>query len=92
MRRNSSLSFVDEWKRKFEAAGYTMPQLVLWNVQARQDTYLGLARENVKYLSGNSASTFRDLINTLNCRSAYDAMVKILMNPMYDKVITKVGK
>ena len=92
MRRNSSLSFVDEWKRRFNTAGYTMPQLVLWNVKARQDTYLGLARENVKYLSGNSASTFRDLIDTLNCRSAYDAMVKILMNPMYDKVITKVGK
>lgn len=90
MRGRADMSFVDKWKHTFEAAGYKMPQLIFWNVEARQDTYLGTARENVKYLSGNSASTFRDLIDTLNCRNAYDAMVKVLMNPMYDKVITKV--
>lgn len=91
--RRNNLDFLDKWKRIFASAGYDMPQLVCWNVAARNDTFLSTAdKAKIKYLSGSSASTFRDLINTLNCRSAYDAMVKILMNPMYDKVITKVGK
>lgn len=91
--RRNNLDFLDKWKRTFALAGYDMPQLVCWNVNARNDTFLSTAdKAKMKYLSGSSASTFRDLINTLNCRSAYDAMVKILMNPMYDKIITKVGK
>lgn len=91
--RRNNLDFLDKWKRTFTSAGYDMPQLVCWNVAARNDTFLSTAdKAKIKYLSGSSVSTFRDLINTLNCRSAYDAMVKILMNPMYDKVITKVGK
>lgn len=91
--RRNNLDFLDKWKRTFASAGYDMPQLVCWNVAARNDTFLSTAdKAKIKYLSGSSASTFRDLINTLNCRSAYDAMVKILMNPMYDKVIIKVGK
>lgn len=91
--RRNNLDFLDKWKRTFASAGYDMPQLVCWNVAARNDTFLSTAdKAKIKYLSGSSASTFRDLINTLNCRSAYDAMVKILMNSMYDKVITKVGK
>ena len=88
-----NLDFLGKWKARFKSAGYDMPQLVCWNVAARNDTFLSTAdKAKIKYLSGSSASTFRDLINTLNCRSAYDAMVKILMNPMYDKIITKVGK
>jgi hypothetical protein len=68
-----------------------MPQLVCWNVSARNDTYLARAKEkNIKYLSGSSASVFQDLLNTLNCRSAYDAMIKILMNSIYDVIITEV--
>jgi len=90
MRANSNLDFVTKWKRKFQEAGYEIPQLVFWNVEARANTYIGTAREGVKYLSGSSASVFRDLISTLNCKSAYDAMLTVLMNPMYDKVITKV--
>lgn len=91
--RRNNLDFLDKWKKMFWSVGYEMPQLVCWNVEARNDTYISQAvKSKIKYLSGSSASTFRDLLNTLNCRSAYDAMVKILMNPMYDKVITKVGK
>lgn len=87
----NNLDFLDKWKNRFKSAGYEMPQLVCWNVAARNDTFLSTAQKSkMKYLSGSSASTFRDLLNTLNCESAYEAMVKVLMNPMYDKVITKV--
>ena len=91
LRRNGNLDFLDTWKSTFRDAGYELPQLICWNVEARNDTYISQAiKSKIKYLSGNSASTFRDLLNTLNCSSAYDAMVKVLMNPMYDKIVTKV--
>ena len=88
----TNLDFLGKWKSLFKGAGYEMPQLVCWNVSARNDTYLARAKEkNIKYLSGSSASVFQDLLNTLNCRSAYDAMIKILMNPIYDVIVTEVG-
>lgn len=91
--RRASFDFLDEWNHKFKAVGYDMPQLVCWNVSARNDTYISQAtKSKIKYLSGSSVSTFRDLLDTLNCRTAYDAMIKVLMNPMYDKVITKVER
>ena len=87
----ANLDFLGKWKARFKSAGYEMPQLVCWNVSARNDTYLAKAKEkNIKYLSGSSASVFQDLLNTLNCKSARDAMIKILMNPIYDVIVTEV--
>lgn len=89
--RYNNMDFLQKWKQLFREAGYEMPQLVCWNVNARNDTFLAQAAEKgIKYLSGSSVSVFRDLISTLNCESAYDAMIKVLMNKMYDRVITKL--
>ena len=58
--------FVDEMKARFEAAGYQMPSLVLWNVDSRQNTFHALYdEENVVMCSGQSLSVLRSLIDTL---------------------------
>lgn len=89
--RYNNMDFLQKWKQLFREAGYEMPQLVCWNVNARNDTFLAQAAEKgIKYLSGSSVSVFKDLISTLNCESAYDAMIKVLMNKMYDRVITEL--
>lgn len=89
--RYHGLDFVETWRNKFRANGYELPQLVLWNVEARNDTFLTkMATKGVTFLSGQSASTFKSLIDTLNCKSAYEAMVKVLMNSAYDVVVTKI--
>jgi hypothetical protein len=89
--RYHGLDFVKTWRERFKAYGYELPQLVLWNVEARNDTFLTkMATKGVTFLSGQSASTFKSLIDTLNCKSAYEAMVKVLMNPAYDVVVTKI--
>ena len=80
-----SVDFVDEMEKRFAAAGYTMPKLVLWNVASRNDTQL-TQNKNVLLFSGQSASTFRNLIDSLTC-NAYEAMVKTLMNERYNEVI-----
>ena len=90
--RYHGLDFVKTWRERFKEMGYELPQLVLWNVEARNDTFLTkMTTKGVTFLSGQSASTFRSLIDTLNCKSAYEAMVKVLMNPAYDVVVTKVA-
>ena len=90
--RYHGLDFVKTWRERFKSYGYELPQLVLWNVEARNDTFLTkMATKGVTFLSGQSASTFRSLIDTLNCKSAYEAMVKVLMNPVYDLVVTKLA-
>lgn len=90
--RYNNMNFLQKWKQLFREAGYEMPQLVCWNVEARQDTYLAQSatEKGIKYLSGSSVSVFRNLLSILNCANAYEAMVKVLMDKMYDRVITKV--
>lgn len=80
-----SVDFVDEMQKRFAAAGYTMPKLVLWNVESRNDTQL-TQNKNVLLFSGQSASTFKNLLDSLTC-DAYEAMVKTLMNERYDEVV-----
>lgn len=47
-------------KAKFDAAGYTLPHLVFWNVDARNNQAPATMYDNnVTLISGSSASTFR---------------------------------
>ena len=84
--RGRGLNFIQSMTNKFKKYGYTLPKLVLWNVEARKDTYLADKFSNATFVSGFSASTFRDIIHTLDM-NPIDSMLKILNNPIYDRVI-----
>lgn len=79
------LGFVDTMKEKFNVAGYEMPKIILWNVEARQDTYFS-QNPDVIYVSGSSPSVFKSFIGALNGETAYDVMLKTLNDKMYDCV------
>ena len=80
-RRN--MDFVQKWVAEFARFGYTCPKLVMWNVQARHDTFLS-KDENVILVSGQSASVFKQLCGNLNGVTAWDILLKTLNDPMYD--------
>ena len=84
-RPNARFDFMDTLEAKFRAAGYNCPRLILWNINARHDTFLS-NREDVILVSGQSASTFRNLIMALNGMTAYDYMVSILNGKAYEKI------
>ena len=84
-RPNARFDFMDTLEAKFCAAGYNCPRLILWNINARHDTFLS-NREDVILVSGQSASTFRNLIMALNGMTAYDYMVSILSGKAYEKI------
>lgn len=79
------VDFVDEMKKKFEAKGYQFPKLILWNVEARKDTFLTQS-QNVIMISGHSPSQFKALINCLD-KNGYEVMLNALNDPMYDCVV-----
>ena len=67
-----------KWKR----AGYKMPNLVYWNVNARNDTFLDLG-PGVSYCSGCSPTLFKQVMTG---KTGYDLMLETLMSDRY-KVI-----
>ena len=84
-RPNANWDFMDTLEAKFRAYGYECPKLILWNINARKDTFL-TNREDVILVSGQSASTFKSLVNALNGMTAYDYMVSILNGKAYEKI------
>lgn len=81
--RQSKMDFVDAMKAKFARYGYRCPKLILWNVEARNDTVLS-KQEDVLLVSGQAASTFRELCGNLDGKTAWDLMLETLGNKMYD--------
>ena len=84
--RQNRMDFVDAMKTKFARYGYTLPKLVMWNVEARNDTFL-TKQEGVICVSGQSASTFRELCGNLDGKTTWDIMLETLGNKMYDCVV-----
>ena len=73
-------STFDFWKKQFEQAGYKLPELVFWNVEAR-NTHLPVTQneEGVKLVSGASANIFADVVSgDLKVVTPYEFMLKIL--------------
>ena len=83
--RQNRMDFVDAMKAKFARYGYTLPKLILWNVEARNDTFLS-KQEGVICVGGQSASTFRELCGNLDGKTTWDIMCETLGNKMYDVV------
>lgn len=83
-RRN--LDFVAKWKEEFARHNLVCPKLVMWNVEARNDTFLS-QNNDVLLVSGQSASTFYNLCSALGGKTAWDFMCEVLNDPMYDCVV-----
>ena len=82
-----SLTFTEEMRKRFAEHGYEMPKLVYWNVDSRKDTFLASKNDpNAILVSGQSASTFKNLIKGIDL-SAYEIMMETLNDPRYDCVV-----
>ena len=83
---SNNWSFYDEMALRFEAQGYTIPNIVFWNVSARHDTFLVDGnRKGVQLVSGQSASTFKNVIASIGM-TPYDAMISVLNGERYSSI------
>ena len=85
MRPGRHWDFLDVMRKRFANYGYTLPRIILWNVNARKDTFLSQS-EDVLFVSGQSASTFKQLCQNLDGVTAYDLMLNALNGPAYSQV------
>lgn len=82
--QRKGLDFVKVMKKRFADKGYTMPKLILWNVESRQDTFL-TQDPNVLQVSGQSTNTFKSILSGINY-TAYEMMLKVLNDPLYSVI------
>lgn len=79
-------SFLSKITNLYNNAGYEIPKVVMWNVEARHDCYIdSIKNPNIQFISGSSPSVFRNLINSFN-KNAYELMLDTLNDPIYDAV------
>lgn len=70
-------------ERKWNAAGYEMPALTFWNVQARQNNIPMKTEGRVNYVSGMSPTIYEQVMKGL---SAYDLMMDKLNSDRYSVI------
>ena len=85
MRPGRHWDFLKAMEARFNANGYELPAIYLWNVNARKDTFLSQS-EKVYFVSGQSPSVFKQICNAVEGMTAYDLMIQTLNSPAYDKV------
>ena len=72
-------------KSMFEAAGYKLPHVVFWNVDARNDqSPATMYDNNVTLISGSSQSTFRYAVEG---KTPIESMNDILNSDRYSKIV-----
>jgi hypothetical protein len=80
------VNFTQTMKQKFEAAGYKMPVIVWWNVNARMDTFHAEYTDNsVRFVSGCSATVFKSLCENMGT-TPEELMLMTLNSERYDAV------
>jgi len=79
-----AFDFVAKMEQVFASNGYKLPTLIMWNVDARQDTFLSQS-DKVKLISGQSPSAFKTILESIEGTN-WDTLLKALNDPMYDCV------
>lgn len=69
-------------RRKWEQAGYKMPHLIYWNVNARNNTILD-ENSDTTYVSGMSPVIFEQIMQN---KTGYDLMLDKLNSKRYDAI------
>lgn len=75
-------SFFDVMKKKYEEAGYTLPNLVFWNCSQRAKDMPMTRADNVMLVSGQSPSIMENVLQTM-FKDGYEVMLDILNSERY---------
>lgn len=79
-------NFYDYASRVYEERGYKIPNVVFWNVDSRHDVFLAdKDRKGVQLVSGQSASTFKNLIGCVG-KTPVEMMYEVLNSERYSAI------
>lgn len=84
--QNHRENFYDYVSRVYEEHGYKIPNVVFWNVNSRHDVFLAdKNRKGVQLVSGQSASTFKNLIGCVD-KTPVEMMYSVLNSERYQAI------
>ena len=79
-------SFYDYMRERFAKKGYQIPNIVFWNVNSRNDVFhCDSKRKGVQLCSGQSASTFKTLMNSIGM-TPEEMMLSVVNSDRYEAV------
>ena len=82
----SRWTFYDQMRARFAQYGYEIPQVIFWNVNSRHDVFhADSTRKGVILCSGQSTTTFKNLINSIGM-TPVEYMMSVLGSKRYEAV------
>lgn len=70
----------------YREAGYTVPTIVFWNVDSRQDVFHASSdKKGVQMVSGQSVSTFQTVLRNIG-KTPYEAVIETLNSEEYARI------
>lgn len=79
---NKMNTLLESIAEKWKSYGYELPQVIFWNLDARQDNIPAL-NGRFAYVSGNSMSTIEAI---LSGKDGYDLMLEVLQKERYEVI------
>lgn len=80
-------TFYESMRRTYGAAGYQLPNVVFWNVNARNEVFQVTSQyEGVQMASGQSTAVFKTILANMG-KNSYEAMLQTLNDPVYDQIV-----
>ena len=77
-------SFYDKMEKKFQKAGYVIPNVIFWNVYSRHDLFHADAtRKGVQLASGQSVTVFKQILQNLGY-NPIEVMENTINSERYD--------
>lgn len=83
---DGKITFYEHMSREYEKAGYKLPQVVFWNVNASNPTFHATATQNgASMVSGYSPAVFKSVMQNIGV-SPLDLMMEIVNSDRYSKI------
>lgn len=79
-------TFYDNMAAEYQKAGYTIPNIVFWNVNSRHDIFHADAnRKGVQLVSGSSTTMFKQLVDSIGL-TPVEMMLKVINSERYEAI------
>lgn len=82
-RCNNSVTLMEHIRKEWTKEGYTMPNLVYWNVCSRRNNISDLGADNITYVSGCTPMIFKSIMSGKN---GMDLMLDTLNSDRYSSI------
>ena len=85
--RDNNMTFYDVMKKRYNEAGYELPQVVFWNVNAENATFhASKSARGVSMVSGFSPNVFKQVMENIGT-TPYELMMAVVNSERYKDIV-----